>query len=534
MVQTATALLACGRHRDGAAGAGLSGLHAAHGRQLRAELLDRRDAVLVRAFSWTKWRFRSSWRGGCGSWTGWATSTSFRLSSARRRSWCSYAPITQQERWEETAGYSPSTLAAVISGLICAADIARAHESDGAGRLSRELCRLDRSASRRVDHDDRRRAAAGGQAPLHADPSAGAGRAVLRSDRLPPGMIHIDNREPGEKQVFEAREIIDAGFLELVRYGIRRADDPLIVDSLKVVDQVSEDRDAVRPLLAALQPRWLRAEEGWRPVRGLGTGTRVAAADRRARALRACRRTATVAPLITAIEQFSSIGGMLPEQVWDYADLPSEGHVLRQVRRVGAAAGLGARGVPEAAALGHRRPGLRPHLGGGRALRGRRAKAHVHQPDRDLPGRPPDLVDSGGLTLRIVDRGHFRRCLYLRQLGDGQRIWTRTAWAVSATSPIFRRTAEQSGNDHLYAVLAWSQGQDQPDRWLGRNLEVIDYSAILGLQILRMRRGCRSGLYTVIERPKSSNSRFAAPRRVSSHRKRKRMSDQQQSISSMR
>ena len=26
------------------------------------------------------------------------------------------------------------------------------------------------------------------------------------------------------------------GFLELVRYGIRRADDPLIVDSLKVVD----------------------------------------------------------------------------------------------------------------------------------------------------------------------------------------------------------------------------------------------------------------------------------------------------------
>src|SRR6185312_15421382 len=41
-----------------------------------------------------------------------------------------YAPVTQQERWEETAGYSPSTLAAVISGLICAADIARWRESD--------------------------------------------------------------------------------------------------------------------------------------------------------------------------------------------------------------------------------------------------------------------------------------------------------------------------------------------------------------------------------------------------------------------
>ncbi len=36
-----------------------------------------------------------------------------------------YAPVTQQERWEENAGYSPSTLAAVIASLICAADLVR-------------------------------------------------------------------------------------------------------------------------------------------------------------------------------------------------------------------------------------------------------------------------------------------------------------------------------------------------------------------------------------------------------------------------
>src|SRR6185437_11105063 len=47
-----------------------------------------------------------------------------------------YAPVTQQERWEENAGYSPSTLAVVISALICAADIARANASlDLAGFL---------------------------------------------------------------------------------------------------------------------------------------------------------------------------------------------------------------------------------------------------------------------------------------------------------------------------------------------------------------------------------------------------------------
>ena len=51
-------------------------------------------------------------------------------------------------------------------------------------------------------------------------------------------MIHIANRGPGEQVDYEACAVVDAGFLELVRYGIRRPDDPLIVDSLKVVDAV--------------------------------------------------------------------------------------------------------------------------------------------------------------------------------------------------------------------------------------------------------------------------------------------------------
>ena len=45
------------------------------------------------------------------------------------------APITQQERWEENAGYSPSTLAAVIGALICAAEVARAHDSAEMGEF---------------------------------------------------------------------------------------------------------------------------------------------------------------------------------------------------------------------------------------------------------------------------------------------------------------------------------------------------------------------------------------------------------------
>ncbi len=34
-------------------------------------------------------------------------------------------PVTCQERWEENAGYSPSTLATVIAALVCAAELSK-------------------------------------------------------------------------------------------------------------------------------------------------------------------------------------------------------------------------------------------------------------------------------------------------------------------------------------------------------------------------------------------------------------------------
>ena len=42
-------------------------------------------------------------------------------------------PVTAQERWEENAGYSPSTLATVIAALVCCRD-------DGQHNLGRTAC----------------------------------------------------------------------------------------------------------------------------------------------------------------------------------------------------------------------------------------------------------------------------------------------------------------------------------------------------------------------------------------------------------
>jgi glucoamylase len=43
-----------------------------------------------------------------------------------------HSPDINQERWEESSGYSPSTLAAIIAALVCAADFTRARQQDSA------------------------------------------------------------------------------------------------------------------------------------------------------------------------------------------------------------------------------------------------------------------------------------------------------------------------------------------------------------------------------------------------------------------
>jgi glucoamylase len=136
-------------------------------------------------------------------------------------------------------------------------------------------------------------------------------------------MIHINNRPNGTQTEFEARQIIDGGFLELVRYGIRRADDPLMIDSLKVVDAILK-RDLPQG------PGWLRynwdgygqGPEGG-PYHGTGQG-RVWPLLTGERAHYEIAAGRDVSDMIKTYEAFATPGNMLPEQVWDEPDRPEE------------------------------------------------------------------------------------------------------------------------------------------------------------------------------------------------------------------
>ena len=247
-----------------------------------------------------------------------------------------HSPITNQERWEENAGYSPSTLAAVISGLICAAEMIRAHDSNETAVVLEELADwIDKhledwtATNNGVLHPEIKR-----HYMRIRPPECGAAYAHEECGRE---TLRLANQAPGERFQFEAREIVDGGFLELVRYGVRRADDPLIVDSLKVLDAVLQ-----RELPQG--PGWLRYNhDGYgqtsdcKPFEGWGQGRPwpLLTGERAHYELAAGNG---YEQLVRTYEEFATCGDLLPEQVWD--EPASEGCGMEMGKPAGSAVPL--------------------------------------------------------------------------------------------------------------------------------------------------------------------------------------------------
>lgn len=231
-----------------------------------------------------------------------------------------HGPATQQERWEEASGYSPSTLASNIAALIAAAYFCRQRGDKGAAEF------LEQYADFLESHVDSWTATTEGTLV------PGIRRHYIRIlpedvDNPDPtedpnsGMLNIANLGPGAPNSFPAKEIVDAGFLELVRYGIRKPDDPLIIDSLKVIDAVLKIDTPVGPAWRRYNHDGYGQREDGGPYHGWGRGRAwpLLAGERAHYELAAGR---DVKPFIKAMEGFASPTGLLPEQIWDQHDLP--------------------------------------------------------------------------------------------------------------------------------------------------------------------------------------------------------------------
>jgi glucoamylase len=238
-------------------------------------------------------------------------------------------PVTAQERWEENAGYSPSTLATVIAALVCAAEFAKikthtdtadfifayadwlaVHTEEWTVTTHGELVAGIPKHYIRINPTD----------PQTPDPHADPNTTTIQIGNG--GGIH------------PARNIVGGDFLQLVRLGIRDANDSIVRDSVKVIDAVLK-----RSLPSG--PCWRRYnfdgygqkdDGGAFDGTGVGRSWPILTGERGHYELAA---GCDPKPFIKALENFANAGGMLSEQLWDADDLPDGG--FRRGQPTGAA-----------------------------------------------------------------------------------------------------------------------------------------------------------------------------------------------------
>lgn len=239
----------------------------------------------------------------------------------------SRGPSFGSERWEEQGGYSPSTIAAEIAGLVAAGRIADVNGDAAAARTYRAT----------ADHFQR---SIKGWTVTTTGPYA-TGRYFIRLSK---------NGNPDEAVSYglgnggptaDQREVIDGGFLELTRLGILPANDPDVLASLPVVDSVIKRETASGPGWYRYGTATPGTEDGYGdcwvadpttctpdvdgkpwPTNGNGSGHvwPVLSGERAEQQLQTGDR-AGAAALLVGMDKFSSGVGLVPEQSWENPDL---------------------------------------------------------------------------------------------------------------------------------------------------------------------------------------------------------------------
>jgi len=244
----------------------------------------------------------------------------YQLSRSDRSSWLSHikpaadfivrnGPRTDQDRWEEKSGYSPATIAAEIAGLVCAAEIAKMNGD--AASVKKYLDTADNWA-RNVEK----------WTVTKPDGASGYYLRITANDNPNDGAKMEIN---SSSLVVDERKILDAGFLELVRLGIKSPRDPLIVESLKLIDQLIK----VKTPVGDAWYRYNHDAYGETPDGGKYDGRNGVGrlwtflTGERGEYELALGDIASARRRLDTLAGFANDGLMIPEQVWDREESPA-------------------------------------------------------------------------------------------------------------------------------------------------------------------------------------------------------------------
>jgi glucoamylase len=229
-------------------------------------------------------------------------------------------PVTQQDRWEEDGGYSPFTLAVEIAALLAAADVAdlvgetapaeymRDTADTWNDNIERWTYTLDGNLARQIGVD--------GYYVRIAPDSDGAASPLQ-------GFVPIKNRAPDQSSAL-ATAVISPDSLALVRFGLRAHDDPRILNTIKVVDQLLRAKLPQGPCWYRYNGDGYGEHENGSPFDGTGIGRPwpLLAGERAHYEISAGRPEIADALLRVMEDSTAGASRLIPEQVWDGSDLP--------------------------------------------------------------------------------------------------------------------------------------------------------------------------------------------------------------------
>jgi glucan 1,4-alpha-glucosidase len=363
-----------------------------------------------------------------------------------------HGPAFGVERWEEQTGFSPSTIAAEIAGLVAAAELARAN---GDAASAAVWLGVADEWQRRV-----KRWTVTTNGPLARDPY------FIRLSKTGDPNAAISYNLGNGGPTLDQREVIDAGFLELVRLGELPARDRDVVRSLRVVD-------ATIKAATARGPGWHRynddgygdrASDGrpWAPT-GEGTGHLWPAlsAERGEHRLMS-GNTAGAAWLLTAMHRFASGVGLIPEQDWELPDLPASPYGTDPIVAsigflTGGAAGSASPLTWSAASFVR----LAADLAAGRnvvlpAVTYSRYVAHKQGTTTLKVTSPADNSVVTGSPITVTGRTAPRNTVYVAATNTDQNSQTTVASATAAANGAFSIDIAVTGGTNVLNVVAVS------------------------------------------------------------------------------